>query len=94
MLDDTIRNQLREHFTKISQPVELVASLDDGAKSVELSSRGEIVIDERGQTSVAGVVAAGDCTTVPYKQIVISMGAGATAALSAFDHLIRTPVPV
>ncbi len=36
-----------------------------------------------------GVFAAGDCTTVPYKQIVISMGAGATAALSAFDHLIR-----
>jgi alkyl hydroperoxide reductase subunit F len=61
--------------------------------SVELSPRGEIVIDERGQTSMPGVFAAGDCTTVPYKQIVIAMGAGSTAALSAFDHLIRTSAP-
>ena len=56
--------------------------------------QGEIVIDERGQTSVPGVFAAGDCTTVPFKQIVIAAGAGATAALSAFDHLIRTTAPV
>ncbi len=61
--------------------------------TVELSPRGEIVIDERGQTSVPGVFAAGDCTTVPYKQIIIAMGAGSTAALSAFDHLIRSPAP-
>jgi alkyl hydroperoxide reductase subunit F len=61
--------------------------------TVELSPRGEIVIDDRGATSVPGVFAAGDATTVPYKQIVIAMGAGATAALSAFDHLIRTPAP-
>jgi len=61
--------------------------------AVELSPRGEIVIDERGATSVPGVFAAGDATTVPYKQIVIAMGAGSTAALSAFDHLIRTSVP-
>ena len=61
--------------------------------TVALSPRGEIVIDDRGQTSVPGVFAAGDATTVPYKQIVIAMGAGSTAALSAFDHLIRTPVP-
>ena len=60
--------------------------------TVELSPRGEIVIDERGATSVPGVFAGGDCTTVPYKQIVISMGAGATASLSAFDHLIRNSV--
>ena len=60
--------------------------------TVELSDRGEIIIDDRGQTNVPGVFAAGDCTTVPYKQIVIAMGAGSTAALSAFDHLIRTPV--
>jgi alkyl hydroperoxide reductase subunit F len=63
----------------------------DGA--VELSPRGEIVIDHRGQTSAAGVFAAGDCTTVPYKQIVIAMGSGAIAALSAFDHLIRVTAP-
>ena len=57
---------------------------------VELSHFGEIIIDAKGATSLAGVFAAGDATTVPYKQIVISMGAGATAALSAFDHLIRS----
>ena len=59
--------------------------------TLELTKFGEIVIDAKGQTSVAGVFAAGDCTTVPFKQIVIAAGAGATAALSAFDHLIRTP---
>jgi alkyl hydroperoxide reductase subunit F len=63
------------------------------AGSIELSPRGEIVIDGRGQTSVPGVFAAGDCTTVPYKQIVVAMGAGSTAALSAFDHLIRSSAP-
>ena len=62
--------------------------------TIDLSARGEIVIDDRGQTSMPGVFAAGDCTTVPYKQIVIALGAGATAALGAFDHLIRTPVAV
>jgi alkyl hydroperoxide reductase subunit F len=61
--------------------------------SLELSARGEIIIDDRGQTNVPGVLAAGDCTTVPYKQIIIAMGAGSTAALSAFDHLIRTSAP-
>ena len=60
--------------------------------TVELSKFGEIVIDAKGHTNVPGVFAAGDCTTVPYKQIVIAAGAGATAALSAFDHLIRMPV--
>jgi alkyl hydroperoxide reductase subunit F len=61
--------------------------------TLALSPRGEIVIDERGQTSLPGVFAAGDATTVPYKQIIIAMGAGSTAALSAFDHLIRTSAP-
>ena len=60
---------------------------------VELSPRGEILIDDRGQTSVPGVYAAGDATTAPYKQIIVAMGAGATAALSAFDHLIRATTP-
>ncbi len=62
--------------------------------TVQLSERREIVIDARGATSLPGVFAAGDATTVPYKQIVIAMGAGSTAALSAFDHLIRTSAPV
>ncbi len=61
--------------------------------AVELSPRREVVIDDHGRTSVPGVFAAGDCTTVPFKQIVIAMGAGATASLSAFDHLIRTGAP-
>ncbi|WP_313077441.1 alkyl hydroperoxide reductase subunit F [Melaminivora sp.] len=61
--------------------------------TLELSPFGEIVVDAHGRTSVPGVFAAGDCTTVPYKQIVIAAGDGAKAALSAFDHLIRTTAP-
>lgn len=60
--------------------------------AVALSPRGEIEIDARGETSQPGIFAAGDATTVPYKQIVIAVGAGSTAALSAFDYLIRLPV--
>ena len=60
---------------------------------VELSKHGEIVVDARGQTSVPGVFAAGDATTTPFKQIIIAAGEGAKAALSAFDHLIRTTAP-
>lgn len=58
--------------------------------SVDLTEHGEIIIDDHGRTSVPGVFAAGDATTVPYKQIVVAMGQGSTAALSAFDYLIRT----
>ncbi len=67
----------------------LVPNTDWLKGTVALSNRGEIEIDTRGATSVPGVFAAGDATTVPYKQIIIAMGAGATAALGAFDHLIR-----
>ena len=67
----------------------LVPNSDFLKNTLELSDRGEIVIDSRGQTSLPGVFAAGDVTTVPFKQIIISMGAGATAALGAFDYLIR-----
>lgn len=62
--------------------------------TLKLSNRGEIEVDARGETSVPGVFAAGDCTTTPYKQIVIAVGEGSKAALSAFDHLIRTSAPV
>ena len=58
---------------------------------VELSRYGEILVDAKGHTNVSGVFAAGDCTTVPYKQIVIAAGDGSKAALSAFDYLIRQP---
>lgn len=60
--------------------------------SVALSPRGEIEVDPRGATSIPGVFAAGDATTTPFKQIVIAMGEGSKAALSAFDYLIRQPV--
>src|SRR5690606_7001528 len=57
--------------------------------AVERNKFGEIIVDSRGATSLPGVFAAGDCTNSPYKQIIISMGSGATAALGAFDYLIR-----
>ena len=60
--------------------------------TVELTPRGEVIVDSHGQTSVPGVFAAGDVTTVPYKQIIIAMGEGAKASLGAFDHLIRSSV--
>ena len=60
---------------------------------VELSKHGEIIVDAKGQTSVPGVFAAGDATTVPFKQIIIAAGDGAKAALGAFDHLMRTSAP-
>jgi alkyl hydroperoxide reductase subunit F len=59
--------------------------------TVELSRYGEILVDARGATNLPGVFAAGDATTVPFKQIVIAAGDGAKAALAAFDYLIRTP---
>ena len=61
--------------------------------TIELSPRGEIIIDQRGETSIPGIFAAGDVTTVPFKQIVIAVGEGAKASLSAFDHLIRSSAP-
>ena len=61
--------------------------------TVELSPRGEIITGGHGDTSMEGVFAAGDCTTVPYKQIVIAVGEGAKASLGAFDYLIRASAP-
>ena len=70
----------------------LVPNTDFLKGTVSLSRFGEIVIDDKCHTNVPGVFAAGDVTTVPYKQIVIAAGEGSKAALSAFDYLIRTPV--
>ncbi|WP_066017154.1 alkyl hydroperoxide reductase subunit F [Endozoicomonas atrinae] len=61
--------------------------------TLELTPRGEVIVGAQGETSLSGVFAAGDVTTAPYKQIIIAMGSGATAALGAFDYLIRTPEP-
>jgi alkyl hydroperoxide reductase subunit F len=60
--------------------------------TVKLTPRASTSTSPRGQTSVPGVFAAGDCTVVPYKQIVIAVGEGAKASLGAFDHLIRSPI--
>ncbi|HET6718800.1 MAG TPA: alkyl hydroperoxide reductase subunit F [Rhodocyclaceae bacterium] len=60
--------------------------------TLALSARGEIEVDAKGATSLPGVFAAGDATTTPYKQIIIAMGEGSKASLSAFDHLIRSSV--
>lgn len=57
--------------------------------TIERNRMGEIIVDRRGATNIPGIFAAGDCTDSPYKQIIISMGSGATAALSAFDYIIR-----
>ncbi len=57
---------------------------------VPTNERGEIIIDASCRTQTPGIYAAGDCTTVPYKQIVIAMGEGAKAALSAFEDRIRS----
>jgi alkyl hydroperoxide reductase subunit F len=84
-----------EHLVKLEGvfvQIGLVPNTEWLKGTVELSKFGEIMVDAKGHTNVPGVFAAGDCTTVPYKQIVIAAGDGAKAALSAFDHLIRTPV--
>ena len=70
----------------------LLPNTDWLAGAIELTPRGEIVVDGHARTSLPGVFAAGDATTTPFKQIVIAAGDGAKAALSAFDHLIRAPL--
>ncbi|WLD58582.1 alkyl hydroperoxide reductase subunit F [Salinispirillum sp. LH 10-3-1] len=67
----------------------LVPNTEFLKSTIELTPRGEVIVDAHGQTSMKGVFAAGDVTTTPYKQIIVSMGSGATAALGAFDYLIR-----
>ncbi len=87
--DELVSVELEGIFVQIG----LLPNTDWLKGTVELSPRGEIEVDARGQASVPGVFAAGDCTTTPYKQIIVAMGAGATASLGAFDHLIRSSAP-
>jgi alkyl hydroperoxide reductase subunit F len=68
----------------------LLPNTDFVKNTIQLSNRGEIEINAKGETSIPGIFAAGDCTNVPYKQIIVAMGAGATASLGAFDYLIRS----
>ncbi|NLK29322.1 MAG: alkyl hydroperoxide reductase subunit F [Clostridiales bacterium] len=67
----------------------LVPNTDWLGDTIEKNRLGEILVDQHNATNLPGVFAAGDCTTSPYKQIIISMGSGANAALGAFDYLIR-----
>lgn len=87
--DEIVKVELEGIFVQIG----LLPNTDWLKGTLQLSNRGEIEIDARGQASVPGVFAAGDCTTTPYKQIIVAMGAGATASLGAFDHLIRSSAP-
>lgn len=86
---DAHRIELEGIFVQIG----LLPNTDWLKGTLALSPRGEIEIDARGQTSLPGIFAAGDATTVPYKQIVIAMGEGSKASLGAFDYLIRSSVP-
>lgn len=56
---------------------------------LEMNKYGEILINKKNETNIKGIFAAGDCTDVLYKQIVISIGEGAKAALSAFEYIIK-----
>ena len=87
------RNTEEEHLVELEGifvQIGLIPNTEWLDGTVALSDRGEIEVDSRGATSLPGIFAAGDVTTVPYKQIVIAMGEGSKASLSAFDHLIRT----
>jgi len=83
---ETARVPLEGVFVQIG----LVPNTEWLKGTVELSRHGEIIVDAKGQTSIPGVFAAGDATTVPFKQIIIAAGDGAKAALGAFDHLMRS----
>ncbi|MEW4370647.1 alkyl hydroperoxide reductase subunit F [Paenibacillus kandeliae] len=86
------RDTLEEHHVELQGvfvQIGLVPNTDWLKDTLELTRMGEIVVDKHGATSVPGVFAAGDCTDSAYKQIIISMGSGATAALGAFDYMIR-----
>ncbi|OZB14643.1 MAG: alkyl hydroperoxide reductase subunit F, partial [Marinobacter sp. 34-60-7] len=91
-LNYTDRNSGESHHVALEGvfvQIGLVPNTEWLKGSIELSQYGEIIVNDRNETSIPGVFAAGDATTVPYKQIVISMGEGSKAALSAFDYLIR-----
>ncbi|PIC85861.1 alkyl hydroperoxide reductase subunit F [Sporosarcina sp. P20a] len=93
----TDRDSGEEHHIELNGifiQIGLVPNTDWLGDSVERNRFGEIVVDKKGATNVPGVFAAGDCSDSPYKQIIISMGSGATASLSAFDYLVRSKVEV
>jgi len=86
--DRTTDKILSKNLEGIFVQIGLIPNSDFIKNVVDVSQFGEIIIDERGQTSEAGIFASGDVTTVPYKQIVVAMGEGAKASLAAFDYLL------
>jgi NADH-dependent peroxiredoxin subunit F len=80
----------RVHLEGVFVQIGLVPNTEWLKGTVELSRHGEIIVDTKGQTSLPGVFAAGDATTVPFKQIIIAAGDGAKAALGAFEYLMRS----
>jgi alkyl hydroperoxide reductase subunit F len=92
--DRTSGTEHRVKLEGVFVQIDLVPNTEWLKGTLELSRFGEIVVDAKGQTSLPGVFAAGDCTTVPLKQIIIAAGDGAKAVLGAFDHLIRSTAPV
>ena len=88
-IDRTTNEEKSIELEGVFVQIGLVPNTDWLGDSVERNKFGEIVVDRNGATNVPGVFAAGDCTDQRYKQIIISMGSGATAALSAFDYLVR-----
>jgi alkyl hydroperoxide reductase subunit F len=92
--EDRVTGELKDLAVEgIFVQIGLLPNTDFLRGTVELNRFGEIVVDHHGRTSVAGVFAAGDATTVPFKQIIIATGDGAKAALGAFDYLIRATAP-
>ena len=91
---DRISSEIRRlDLEGIFVQIGLLPNTDFVKETLDVTKAGEVAVDSRGQTSAHGIFAAGDCTTVPYKQIIIAMGEGAKASLSAFDYLIRTSAP-
>jgi len=88
-IDRATEQQHRKELAGVFVQIGLVPNSEFLNGVVERTQFGEVIIDEKGQTSEPGIFACGDVTTVPYKQIVIAMGEGAKASLSAFDYLIR-----
>lgn len=88
-IDRETGNEHHVELQGVFVQIGLVPNTDWLGDTIERNRMGEIVVDNHGATSIAGVFAAGDCTNSPYKQIIISMGSGATASLGAFDYLIR-----
>ena len=89
-LDRNTTNQKTVDLDGIFVQIGLVPNSQFLVDVVELTSHGEIVVNENGETSEKGIYACGDVTTVPYKQIIISMGEGAKTALSVADYLMKT----